>query len=93
MADRFSNEHDWVTAALALSVWAAHFSLLWAASVVFPGGAAARWIALGVTLAAVAGLVWLALRGRVASPLSAAGLGIGIAAAGVAFGSLPALVG
>lgn len=88
----FHNRHDWRTMTVALAVWAAHFSLLWAASVVFPGAPAARWIALAVTLAAAAALVWLARRGGVASPVSAAGLGIGIAAAGVAFGSLPALM-
>lgn len=92
MADPFSSDQDWITAALALTVWAAHFSLLWAASIVFPGDAAARWIALAVTVAAVAALVILARRARVASPFSAAGVGIGIAGLAIAFDALPALL-
>lgn len=93
MADRFTPEHDLITPALALCVWAAHFGLVWTASVVFPDEPAARWIALGLTVIAMAALVGLARRARVKSPFSAAGLGIGIAAAGIAFDTLPALLG
>ena len=33
---RFDNEQDWFTVTAAMAVWAAHFMLLWSASVVFP---------------------------------------------------------
>ena len=93
MAERFSNRHDWFTATAALAVWAAHFMLLWTASVVFPGDAAARWIAVGLTAIAGLTLGWLWMRTRRPSVFSAAGLGLGIAAAGVAFDLAPALIG
>lgn len=90
---RFSNEQDWYTATLALVVWAAHFTLLWAASSVFPGQPAARWIAFVLTAVAIAALAWLWRRARPASIFSVPALGIGIAGAGVAFDVVPALVG
>lgn len=93
MADRFTNEQDWMNATLALVVWAAHFSLLWAASVVFPGQPAARWLALAFTVAAAAALAWLWRRAQAKSLFSVPGLGIGIAGAGVAFDAIPALIG
>ena len=93
MAARFSNEHDWFTAVAAMVVWTAHFMLLWTASVVFPGQPAARWIAIALTLLAAGALGWLWLRARRPSLFSVAGLGLGIAAAGVAFDLAPALIG
>lgn len=93
METRFSNEHDWFTVAAALALWAAHFMLLWTASVVFPGQAAGRWIALALTLLAGAALAWLWRRASRPPLRSAAGLGLAIAAAGVTFGFAPALLG
>jgi len=93
MAVRFSNDHDWFTVTAALVVWAAHFMLVWAASVVFPGQPLGRWIAFALTLLAGVALGWLWMRASRPSLFSAAGLGLGIAAAGVAFDVAPALVG
>jgi hypothetical protein len=89
----FRNHTDLLTPTLALAIWAAHFSLLWAASSVFPDLPLARWIAVCVTLLAAAGLGWLWKRGGVRSVKSIPGLGIAIAAAGVTFDLLPALFG
>ena len=89
----FTNKQDWFTATAALAVWAAHFMLLWAASVIFPGQLAARWIAAVLTLVAGVALGWLWVRARRPSLLSVAGLGLGLGAAGVAFGFVPALIG
>lgn len=93
MSTRFSNEQDWFTAIAALVVWAAHFSLLWAASSVFPGQPAARWIALVLTIAAAAALVWLWRRARMQTWLSVPGLAIGLAAVATTFTAAAALVG
>ena len=93
MAERFSNRLDWFTAGWALVVWAVHFTLLWAAGVVFPGQPAARWLALLLTLVAAAALVWLWRRSEARSVRSVAGLGIGLAALVTAFDAAPALIG
>ena len=93
MAARFSNQHDWFTATAALAVWAGHFMLVWAASVVFPGQTAGRWIALALTLFAAAALAWLWLRASRPPLRSAAGLGLALGSAGVAFDLAPALIG
>jgi MYXO-CTERM domain-containing protein len=93
MAGEFTNKHDWLTISLAMSIWAAHFMLLWSASSVFPGQAAARWIAVALTVAALCGL-WLVRRRRgVRGFRSVEGLGIGIATVGVVYTTIPALIG
>lgn len=92
-ANEHRNSVDFLTPTLALIIWAAHFSLLWAASSIFPGQAAARWLALLLTIAAAAALVWLWRWGQVQSLASVPGLGIGLAAVGVAFDMLPAVFG
>ena len=93
MAERFSNGHDWFTVGAAMAVWAGHFMLLWTASVVFPGQAAGRSIALALTLLAGAALAWLWLRASRPPLRSAAGLGLALGSAGVAFDLAPALIG
>ncbi|MDZ4307120.1 hypothetical protein [Allopontixanthobacter sp.] len=87
------NQTDWLTPLLALALWAAHFMILWAASSIFPGQPHARWIALAVTLGALAALIWLWRASKVRSVFSAAGLGIAVAAAAILFDALPALIG
>lgn len=89
----YRNRIDWLTPTLALAVWAAHFSLLWAASSAFPDQPTARWIAAGLTLIAGLALAWLWHRSADRSLRSVPGLGIAIAAAGIGFDFLPALVG
>lgn len=91
--NEFRNDIDWLTPVLALALWAAHFSLLWAASSIFPDQAAARWIAIALTVAALGILWWIWKRaGRVAAT-SIPGLGIALAGAGIAFGVAPAIIG
>lgn len=93
MTEGFSNRHDWFTVTAAMAVWAAHFMLLWSASVVFPGHAAGHWVAAALTLVAAAALAWLWRRASRPPIRSAAGLGLAIAAAGVAFDFAPAVLG
>ena len=89
----YHNAIDWLTPTLALSVWAAHFSLLWAASSAFPDEPAARWIAATLTVPALAAMVWLWRRAEPISVTSIPGLGIAISAVGIVYSLLPAVVG
>ncbi|PIW55386.1 MAG: hypothetical protein COW16_06080 [Sphingomonadales bacterium CG12_big_fil_rev_8_21_14_0_65_65_10] len=89
----YRNDIDWLTPTLALCVWAAHFLLLWAASIVFPDQPVARWIAAILTLPALGAMWWLCRRGDVTSWVSIPGLGITIAVVGILFSLLPAIVG
>lgn len=93
MAGEFTNRHDWLGIAAALSVWAAHFTLLWGASIVFPGKPIAQWIAVVLTVLAFAALWLIRQRSGVRSVRSVEGLGIGIATVAVAYTFIPALIG
>ena len=93
MESGFSNRTDWLAPTLAFVIWAAHFALVWAASIVFPGAPLARWIAAALTLASFAGLFALWRWRGVETAFSAAGLGIVLAAGGVAYDTVPALIG
>lgn len=89
----YRNDIDWLTPALAMLVWAAHFSILWAASSIFPDQAAARWIALVFTLIAAAALWWLWRRSDGPPLFSIPSLGLAVAAFGVTLDVLPAIIG
>ncbi|WP_338242551.1 hypothetical protein [Aurantiacibacter hainanensis] len=93
MDEDFRNRTDYRTLAMALGLWAAHFGLLWVASSVFPDQPAARWIALALTLVAAAGLFWLWRCAGRPPVTSVAGLGLAIAAVGIAYDFAPAVVG
>ena len=93
MDEGFYNKHDFWTLAAAMSVWAAHFTLLWVASVVFPGDPAARWLALVFTVAAGGALAWLYIRAGRPSVFSVPGLGVAIATVGTLYDMVPALIG
>lgn len=93
MAKEFSNKQDWFHATLAFVIWFLHFSLLWAASSIFPDQPQARWIALILTIAAATAFVWLWRRASVRTVFSVPGLGIGFAAVASAFTAAAALVG
>ncbi len=93
MASEFTNKHDWITISLALSIWAAHFMLLWSASSIFPGHAAARWVASGLTVLAFAALWQVRRQRKISGFRSVEGLGVGIATVAVAFTAMPALIG
>lgn len=93
MAGTFKENTDWQGAGWAFSVWVAHFSALWGASSAFPADPTARWIALIVTVLALAALalVWRrrkAIGGGLVLPLA-----LGLSAVAILFGALPALVG
>ncbi|WP_299309045.1 hypothetical protein [uncultured Croceicoccus sp.] len=92
MAD-YRNDIDWLTPALALGVWAAHFSLSWAGSSIFPGQVAARVVGIGLALPALFAMAWLWRRAGAGPMRSVPRLGIAIAATGVVFTVLPALFG
>lgn len=93
MRGEFVNKVDWLAIALALTIWASHFMLVWVASSIFPHQSAARWIALVLTMAGLAGL-WLVVRWRhVRSVNSIEGLALALAAVAVSYSALPAFVG
>tara|TARA_R110002072_G_scaffold86774_4_gene195783 strand:- start:12100 stop:12378 length:279 start_codon:yes stop_codon:yes gene_type:complete len=89
----FRNHHDFRTLSAAFAIWAAHFTLLWAASITFPGEPAARWLALAFTVIALAALAWLYLRAGKPKLGSVAGLGLAIATVGTLYDSVPPLIG
>lgn len=89
----FSNRADWFHPFSALVVWSAHFVLLWGTSVALPDDPAARWIAVAVTALAAVALGWLWWRADRPALTTMPGLGIAIAAAGVGYGVLPAIIG
>lgn len=93
MESGFSNRTDWLAATLAFMIWAAHFTLAWTASIVFPDAPVARWIAAALTLVSFAGLFALWRWRGVETAFSVAGLGILLAAGGVAYDTVPALIG
>lgn len=81
----------WRTVLLAFAIWAAHFLVVYAASLIFPGQIAALWIALATSIAALAALAWLWWRARALTTLDM--LAIGLAALFVVYDTLPALFG
>lgn len=89
----FSNRADWFHPLCAMMVWSAHFVLLWGTSIALPGDPVARWIAVAVTAVAAAALGWLWRRGGRPAVTTMPGLGIAIAAAGIGYGVLPAIIG
>lgn len=93
MDEEFRNRTDWATLVIAMIIFSAHFTVLWATSIVFPGQPPARWLALVFTLAAFGALWWLWRRAARPSIVSVPGLGIALAFVGVAYDALPALIG
>lgn len=80
------------TLVIAFLVWSAHFTLSYGALLVFPETTIARVVAIFSGVIALAALLW---QGRKLSrPYSAMALGaLGLAAAGVVFGTFPAIIG
>ncbi|MFD1786166.1 hypothetical protein ACFSC3_01140 [Sphingomonas floccifaciens] len=97
MPGPYSETTDWQGTAWAFAIWAAHFSLLWGASSVFPDQPPARWIALAGTLVAIGGLaiLWRVRIRAKGDPRDSRilTLATGVSALAVLFGALPALVG
>ena len=80
------------TLLIAFLIWSAHFALSYAGVLVFPDDGMARIIALSAGLIAIAALV-VQVR-RLPAPRSPLALGaLGLGAAGVIFGTFPAIVG
>jgi len=92
MESGFTNRRDWTTLTLALTVWLAHFTLLWIASIALPTHPGARWIAGALTVVAAGALLYLWRRSGTGSIFTVPGLGVAIAAVGVAYDMLPALL-
>ena len=91
-ADEIDRPAIYRTLLLAFFVWAAHFTVSYGAVLVFPGQPAARIISIMAGIGALALLAWWGL--RLPHPRSSlAGGMIGLAAAGVVFGTFPAIVG
>lgn len=93
MQHDFTNRLDLLTPFLALSVWAAHFMTLWGVSSVFPEQALARWIAVALTIAALATLYGIARRRPVKTMISIPGLGLALSGVATVFTALPAVIG
>ena len=93
MSGDFTNRIDWLTPTIAFSVWAAHFTILWAASIIFPDQPAARWIALAVTFVSFGALFWLWRWASRPGLFTIPGFGIALAAIGMIYDGLPALIG
>lgn len=80
------------TLVFAFCLWSAHFLVSYGAVLVFPGQPIARVLAVGAGIAASAALVWKGQ--KLPRPRSPVGLGaLGLAFAGVAFGTFPAIIG
>lgn len=93
MRDSFSDPVDWKGVALCFVLWLAHFTVLWGASSVFPGGAEARWIALAATIVVIAALAGVLRCGAARTGSKVTRLAIALAVAAVLFGVLPAAIG
>lgn len=93
MKTDYSEPVDWKAVTLAFVVWAAHFSILWGANSIFPDAPISRWIALAVTLAALAALAWIVIMGVRGGPRTVPRLAGMVAGLSVLFGALPALIG
>ncbi|KHL26262.1 hypothetical protein PK98_07245 [Croceibacterium mercuriale] len=91
--DSFINRTDWFTATAALTIWFAHFMLVWCASVIWPGQALGRIVGVLLTVIAFAGLGVLWRRVRPVRVQSVAGLGLALASMAIAFSCVPALIG
>ena len=89
----FTNRNDWFTAVGALTVWFAHFMLVWSASVIWPGQLPGNVVAILLTLAAYGALALLWRRVRPVRIQSVAGLGLAIATMAITFSCVPALIG
>ena len=80
------------TLLIAFLIWLAHFAVSYAGVLIFPDDGFARIIAMGAGLFAIAAL--LVYVRRLPSPRSSLALGaLGLAGAGVIFGTFPAIVG
>ncbi|MBS7668120.1 hypothetical protein [Croceicoccus gelatinilyticus] len=77
---------------IAFLVWSSHFIVSYGAALIFPEQAIARWIAGAAMLLAFAALVVRARRpGWMRDPMALGALGLALA--GIIFGTLPAVVG
>jgi|TARA_Y100000815_G_scaffold30822_1_gene25729 hypothetical protein len=80
------------TLLIAFVIWSAHFAVSYAGVLIFPNDGIARIIAIVAGLIAIAALL-VQVR-RLPAPRSPLALGaLGLAGAGVIFGTFPALVG
>ncbi|AKM07693.1 hypothetical protein [Pelagerythrobacter marensis] len=92
MNPQFFNRLDWVALGGAFAIWAAHFMIAWSISSIFPDQPIVLWLVAALTLAAFGGLAALWRWRKVEGPASVAGLAIVMAAVGVAYDFLPALM-
>lgn len=92
MSAPFENDLDWRALGGAFLVWFVHFMVAWSISSIFPGQTIVLWLTLVLTLAAFAALAALWRWRKVSSVRSFAGLAIALAAVGVAYDFLPALM-
>ena len=93
MPNDYNNRLKLLTPILALTVWAAHFLLLWCASSIFPEQVLARWLAAAFTLIALVALYGIMRWQAVTTVFSIPGLGLALSAVAIVFTALPALIG
>lgn len=90
--DPIERRGEYRTLIAAFAIWGAHFSASYGAVLIFPEQQIARWIAIAAMIVAAAALI---ARGwRLSKPRSPLVLGaLGLALAGIVFGTFPAFVG
>jgi len=93
MPNDYNNRLKLLTPILALTVWAAHFLLLWCASSIFPEQVLARWLAAAFTLIALVALYGIMRWQAVTTVFSIPGLGLALSAVAIVFTAMPALIG
>jgi len=80
------------TLVAAFAIWAAHFAISYGAVLIFPGQPLARWIAIAAMIGAGGAVItWGRRLDKPRSPLALGALGLALA--GIVFGTFPALVG
>ena len=90
--DPIERRDEYRTLVAAFAIWAAHFMISYGAVLIFPEQQIARWIAIATMIAATGAVIgwgW-----RLDKPRSPLALGaLGLALAGIVFGTFPAFVG
>ena len=90
--DPIERRSEYRTLVAAFAIWAAHFIISYGAVLIFPEQPIARWIAVAAMMAATGALIGWAR--RLDKPRSPFALGaLGLALAGIVFGTFPAFVG
>lgn len=90
--DPIERRDEYRTLIVAFAIWVLHFAICYGAVLIFPEQPISRWIAVVALIAAAAALItWGWRLGKPRSPLALGALGLALA--GIVFGTFPAFVG